>query len=249
MLMRLDEAGVRVWWLNRERRRPQTADAAGRVGIRVGEVVTGLFEDSLSGDEQRAFEHQLREVAEGFRRLVLRQKIQAIRDERTRIRHHLEQTTNQLEAGRQVFTKALALLDDPHGMYQAGNETVRSILNRVFFPPALHRRRQSRGPRTPRTFDILHEAYTIYWHQQKTDGQHSKGQRRTYYRTSGSVAVTSELAAIRNQQALPAGFDTVQTAHGAGLPEESGAAEHPHTATTWKDTSRCLDSVFWPELG
>jgi hypothetical protein len=42
----------------------------GGVGIRVGEIVTGLFEDSLSEDEQRVFERQLRELAEGFRRRV-----------------------------------------------------------------------------------------------------------------------------------------------------------------------------------
>lgn len=44
----------------------------GSVGIRVGEIVTGLFEDSLSCDEQRVFEHQLTELAEGFRQRVLR---------------------------------------------------------------------------------------------------------------------------------------------------------------------------------
>ncbi|MGH4009688.1 MAG: hypothetical protein ACRDTH_16315 [Pseudonocardiaceae bacterium] len=44
----------------------------GSVGIRVGEIVTGLFEDSLSCDEQIAFEHQLRDLAEGFRQRVLR---------------------------------------------------------------------------------------------------------------------------------------------------------------------------------
>ncbi len=44
----------------------------GSAGIRVGEVVTGLFEDSLSCDEQLAFSAQLAELAEGFRRRVLR---------------------------------------------------------------------------------------------------------------------------------------------------------------------------------
>jgi hypothetical protein len=44
----------------------------GAVGIRVGEMVTGLFEDSLSCDEQRLFEQQLRELAEGFGRRVVR---------------------------------------------------------------------------------------------------------------------------------------------------------------------------------
>lgn len=44
----------------------------GTVGIRVSEMVTGLFEDSLSCDEQLAFEQQLRELADGFRQRVLR---------------------------------------------------------------------------------------------------------------------------------------------------------------------------------
>lgn len=44
----------------------------GSVGIRVSEVVTGLFEDSLSCDEQLEFEEQLRELAEGIRERVRR---------------------------------------------------------------------------------------------------------------------------------------------------------------------------------
>lgn len=44
----------------------------GSVGIRVGEVVTGLFEDSLSSDEQIVFGNQLTELAEGFRQRVRR---------------------------------------------------------------------------------------------------------------------------------------------------------------------------------
>jgi hypothetical protein len=44
----------------------------GTVGIRVSEMVTGLFDDSLSCEEQSSFEQQLRELAEGFRQRVLR---------------------------------------------------------------------------------------------------------------------------------------------------------------------------------
>jgi hypothetical protein len=44
----------------------------GSVGIRVGEIVTGLFEDSLSRDEQISFGQQLVELAEGFRQRTLR---------------------------------------------------------------------------------------------------------------------------------------------------------------------------------
>jgi hypothetical protein len=44
----------------------------GTIGIRVSEMVTGLFEDSLSCEEQLAFSSQLTELAEGFRQRVLR---------------------------------------------------------------------------------------------------------------------------------------------------------------------------------
>lgn len=47
----------------------------GSVGIRVGEMVTGLFENSLSCEEQSAFENQLRELADGLRQRVLRTPI------------------------------------------------------------------------------------------------------------------------------------------------------------------------------
>jgi hypothetical protein len=84
-----------------------------------------------------------------------------MRDERGRIRRQLEQTINRLEAGRQVFTKALTLLDDPHSMYQDGNETVRSILNRAFFPRLYIDGLKVTGHELGEPFGILHDAYTI----------------------------------------------------------------------------------------
>ncbi|MGH3853232.1 MAG: hypothetical protein ACRDR6_06975 [Pseudonocardiaceae bacterium] len=44
----------------------------GGVGLRVAEIVTGLFEDSLSQDDQIAFGHQLVGLAEGFRQRARR---------------------------------------------------------------------------------------------------------------------------------------------------------------------------------
>jgi hypothetical protein len=44
----------------------------GTVGIRISEIVTGLFENSLSCDEQLAFSTHLTELAEGFRQRVAR---------------------------------------------------------------------------------------------------------------------------------------------------------------------------------
>lgn len=161
---------------------------------------------------------------------VLRHKIQTIRDERTRIRHQLEQTAHQLEAGRQVFTTALTLLDDPHGMYQAGNETVRRIFNRAFFSRLYIDGTKVTGHELREPFDILHDAYTIYRYQQ-TDRQRLKGQRRTYHRTSGSVAVTDELAAIRNQPSQP--YPT-----GWALPRQHTAPDSRRSTALLK-TSHC----------
>lgn len=47
----------------------------GGVGNRVAEMVIGLFEDTLTPDEQIAFGHQLVELAEGFRQRALRTPI------------------------------------------------------------------------------------------------------------------------------------------------------------------------------
>ena len=47
----------------------------GSVDIRISEMVTGLFEDSLSCNEQINFENQRRELAEGFRQRVLKTPI------------------------------------------------------------------------------------------------------------------------------------------------------------------------------
>jgi hypothetical protein len=44
----------------------------GTVDKRISGVVTGLFEDTLTRDEQTLFANQLVEIAEGFRRRVHR---------------------------------------------------------------------------------------------------------------------------------------------------------------------------------
>ena len=70
---------------------------------------------------------------EGWPKDKLRTKIDAIRRERKEIRATLDQAETQMDDGRQVFRDALTLLEDPQAMYERGNETVRSILNKAFF--------------------------------------------------------------------------------------------------------------------
>ena len=69
--------GERTVWIVGRRTTVNEADRdllmlLGAVGIRVGEIITGLFEDSLSCEEQLAFSTQLNELAEGFRQRVQR---------------------------------------------------------------------------------------------------------------------------------------------------------------------------------
>jgi hypothetical protein len=64
---------------------------------------------------------------------TLRAKLDAIRDDRKRIEHTLEQAENQLDDGIQFLTLALELMTDPHAMYQTGSEAVRTIMNRSIF--------------------------------------------------------------------------------------------------------------------
>src|SRR6266496_4834743 len=59
-------------------------------------------------------EHYFLDLAaeEGWPKDKLRVKIDAIRSERKSIKHSLDQAEHQLDAGRQVFYRALELLDN-----------------------------------------------------------------------------------------------------------------------------------------
>lgn len=72
LLMPPEGIGVRVWTLKPYETDRELLLLLGSVGIRISEIVTGLFEDSLSSDEQRAFGNQLMQRAEGFRQRVRR---------------------------------------------------------------------------------------------------------------------------------------------------------------------------------
>lgn len=109
---------------------------------------------------------------EGWPKDVLCEKVRAIREERARIHQQLDQRTGRLEAGRQVFARALDLLDDPARLYAEDNETVRAILNRAFFTRLyVHGQLVTHDLREP--FDMLEGAYDIY--RQRRDSQRRPG--------------------------------------------------------------------------
>ena len=165
---------------------------------------------------------------EGWPKDKLRAKIQAIRDDQTKLTRQLAQATNQLETGRQIFLHALDLLDNPHEMYQAGNETVRSILNRAFFTKLYVDGKRVTGHEMAEPFDVISEAYTIF-RQAKAEreagdgGQSNQGHGRTFHRRTGAMSLTDELAADGDGSELLAWPDSLQTPRSADLLAETGA--------------------------
>ena len=109
-------------------------------------------------------EHYFLDLAaeEGWPKDKLRDKITAIRAERTQITRSLEQTEHQLDTGRQIFYQSLKLLDEPGKMYRRSGEAVRAILNRTFFTRFYVNAGKVTGAEMREPFDILTEAYRFY---------------------------------------------------------------------------------------
>jgi site-specific DNA recombinase len=130
---------------------------------------------------------------EGWPKDKLRTKIDAIRRERKEIRATLDQAESQMDNGRQVFRDALTLLEDPQAMYERGNETVRSILNKAFFTKLYVDGGKVVDHLLNEPFDIITDAYRRY-----RAGQAGA----TYYRrdvmlpTSNNAALTEEYGVV-----------------------------------------------------
>jgi hypothetical protein len=116
---------------------------------------------------------------EGWPKDKLREKINAVRRERSDIERELSSAKEQLDAGRSVFYKALHLLDDPAGMYERGNEVVRTILNRAIFTKFMIDGTKVVGHQMNEPFDTLDETY-------------QRRQARRYYRTVGTPSTAPD---------------------------------------------------------
>ncbi|MGH3521517.1 MAG: hypothetical protein ACRDU4_01510, partial [Mycobacterium sp.] len=102
---------------------------------------------------------------------TLRAKLATIREDRKRIQHTLEQAENQLDDGIQFLTLALDLMTDPHAMYQAGSEAVRTIMNRTIFAKLYVDGDIITDHELREPFNVLAEAYSVwqgYLHQTDT---------------------------------------------------------------------------------
>lgn len=109
-------------------------------------------------------EHYFLDLAaeEGWPKDKLREKIAAIRAERTQIQRSLETTEHQLDTGRHVFYQSLDLLDQPATIYRRGGEAVRAVLNRTFLTRLYVDARKVTEAQLREPFDALNEAYRLY---------------------------------------------------------------------------------------
>jgi len=203
-----------------------------RQQVRDGVLVAVAEHFELSDELRGQFSRQLEKLdrkedyfldlaaEEGWPKDKLKDKITAIREEQRKITRQLEQASNQLETGKQVFLTALALLDDPQAAYMSGSETVRSILNKTFFTRLYVDGMKVTAQELAEPFDVLHEAYTIY-RQHRTERQ--TGQGRTHYRRAGAVSLTEETEGSDGPSDLPGWSASLQTASSPDLLVETGA--------------------------
>ena len=165
------------------------ADAVARLRAQVDDALTDSFSltATMRGDfEQRLATLERKEsyfldlaAEEDWPKDKLREKINNIRAERGTIRRNLEQTTHQLEAGRQVFHRALDLLTDPGELYTRSGEGVRAILNRALFTRLYADAKKITGNELKEPFDALHEAYKLY---ESRGRDNSEAAPATYHR-------------------------------------------------------------------
>jgi site-specific DNA recombinase len=71
--------------------------------------------------------------APGWPKEKLRRKLDAIQVERGEISTQLADTTGRLEAGREFFLAALALLRDPQAFYRQGGTSLKRAMNKIVF--------------------------------------------------------------------------------------------------------------------
>jgi hypothetical protein len=123
-------------------------------------------------------------------------------------------------------------------MYEKCTETVKTILNRAFFSKLYIDGGKVTDQELNEPFNMLHEACTIY-RERKAERQ-TRGQRRSYHRTSGALALADEWDAPDVQTELRAWLDGGQSANSAVLLAEPGAADGLHIAATWENFSQGL---------
>ncbi len=184
----------------------------------------------------------------GWPKDTLRVKLDTIRDDRKSIKRTLEQAENQLDNGIQVLTLALELMTDPHAMYQAGSEAVRTIMNRTTFTKLYVDGDTITGHELREPFNVLAHAYSAwqgYPHQTDTAPGLRAPNRATRPRSPlhatvptqrSSAAPETEYGATSHHMASPALTLAVQ-----------GSNKTPMVGLTHQHTNRAV-LVEGPEI-
>ena len=116
---------------------------------------------------------------EGWPKDKLREKIDELRTERRSIRRKLETAEQHLAVGRDVFTAALDLLNNPHELYARSDERARTILNKALFTRLYVDGRVVAGHELQEPFSVLFEAYSG---SQRVEAASQTGETATSYR-------------------------------------------------------------------
>lgn len=147
-----------------------------------------MASDTLADDVQRELTQRLVKLDqredyfldlaadEQWPREKLNARVADIRLERRRIRRELEECSKPLDTGLKVLHTALDLLDEPARLYKLGDETVRTLLNRVFFTKLYVDTGKVVNGELRAPFEALTDGYTVEL------GQQTRG--RTYRRST-----------------------------------------------------------------
>ncbi|MGH3905821.1 MAG: hypothetical protein ACRDTE_16800 [Pseudonocardiaceae bacterium] len=94
----------------------------------------------------------------------IKARIRKTRGEQARIQHQLDETTNELDTGRQLLLVGLDLLDQPQQLYRLATDRTRTVLNRALFTH-LHLNCDDDGPQV--AADELTEPFTTILHARR----------------------------------------------------------------------------------
>jgi site-specific DNA recombinase len=118
----------------------------------------------------------------------IKTRIQEIRENKQRITHQLEATTDDLEPGRAVLLTALELLDRPRDLYNTATDDARKMLNKAIFT-RLYLDSTDRQPTT--TTATLSEPFASLVHATRVTRGHQHSTAETTTKHLSSLLTTA----------------------------------------------------------
>ena len=124
----------------------------------------------------------------------IKARIRKTREEKTRIQRQLDETTNELDTGRQLLLIGLDLLDQPQQLYRLATDRTRKVLNQALFR-RLYLNCDDNGPYA--ADNDLTEPFTTILHARHTPhAPHTRLQRRNGALPDREDAADNNLATL-----------------------------------------------------